>query len=80
MGDTSIYAGYGMGDDGVNAAAVPGYNSWELVGVQSVSKLTSIYAGYSGTGCIDKNPDVCNKAGMQTVDDDRFSLGIKHNF
>lgn len=80
MGDTSIYAGYGMGDDGVNAAAVPGYNSWELVGVQSVSKLTSIYAGYSGTGCSDKNPDVCNKAGMQAVDDDRFSLGIKHNF
>jgi predicted porin len=80
LGDTSIYAGYGKGDDGVNAGALPGYNSWELVGVQAVGKLTSIYAGYSGTGCVDKNPDACNKAGTQGVDDDKFSLGIRHKF
>jgi predicted porin len=80
LGDTAIYAGFGRGDAGVNATALPGYDSWELVGVQSVGKLTSIYAGYSGTGCIDKNPDVCNKAGTEGIDDDKFSLGIKHNF
>ncbi len=80
LGDTSIYAGYGKGDDGVNANALSGYNSWEVVGVHSVGKLTSIFAGYSGSGCIDKNPDVCNKAGTEGVDDDKFSLGIRHKF
>ena len=80
VGDTSIYAGYGKGEDGVSASTLSGYNSWEVVGVQSVGKLTSIYAGYSGTGCIDKNPDVCNKADTEGVDDDKFSVGIKHKF
>ncbi len=80
MGNTSIYAGYGKGEDGASASALSGYNSWEVVGVQSVSKLTSIYAGYSGTGCTDKNADVCNKAGTEGVDDDKFSLGIRHKF
>jgi predicted porin len=80
LGDTSIYAGYGKSDDGVNASALSGYNSWEVVGVRSVGRLTSIYAGYSGTGCLDKNPDVCNKTGTDVVDDDKFSLGIRHKF
>jgi predicted porin len=80
LGDTSLYAGYGKRDDGVNASALTGYNSWEVVGVHSVSRLTSIYAGYSGTGCIDKNPDVCNKNGAEAVGDDKFSLGISHKF
>ena len=80
MGDTAIYAGYGRGDDSVNAGAIPGHDAWEVVGVHSVGKLTSFYAGYSGTGCIDKNPDVCNKSGTEGVDDDKFSLGIKHKF
>jgi predicted porin len=80
LGDTSIYAGYGKGDDGVNANALTGYNSWEVVGVHSVDKLTSIFAGYSGSGCIDKNPDVCNKAGTEGADDDKFTLGIRHKF
>ena len=80
LGDTSLYAGYGKYDDGVNASALSGYNSWEVVGVRSVGRLTSIYAGYSGTGCIDKNPDVCNKNGTEAVGDDKFSLGIRHKF
>lgn len=80
LGDTSIYAGYGKSDDGVNASTLPGYNSWEVVGVRSVGRLTSIYAGYSGTGCLDKNPDACNKSGAEVVDDDKFSLGIRHKF
>jgi predicted porin len=80
LGDTSIYAGYGKGDDGVNAGVLPGFNSWEVVGVQSVGKLTSIYAGYSGTGCVDKNPDICDKTSTEGVDDDKFGLGIRHNF
>jgi hypothetical protein len=80
LGDNSIYAGYGKGGDGVNLNALTGYNSWEVVGVHSVGKLTSIYAGYSGTGCIDKNPDVCNKTGTENVDEDKFSLGIRHKF
>jgi predicted porin len=80
LGDTSLYAGYGKHDDGVNASALSGYNSWEVVGVRSVGRLTSIYAGYSGTGCIDKNPDVCNKNGTEAVGDDKFSLGIRHKF
>lgn len=80
VGATSFYAGYGKSEDGVNASALSGYNSWEVVGVQSVGKLTSIYAGYSGTGCLDKNPDVCNKTGTEVVDDDTFSLGIRHKF
>jgi len=80
MGDTSIYAGYGQGGDGVNTGALTGYNSWEVVGVHSLDKLTSIYAGYSGTGCIDKNTDACNKAGTDGIVDDKFSLGIRHKF
>jgi predicted porin len=80
MGETSIFASYGKGEDGVNAGALSGYNSWEVVGVRSVGKLTSIYAGYSGTDCIDKNPDVCNKASTEGVDDDKYSLGIRHKF
>lgn len=80
MGDTSIYAGYGQGDGGVNASAQTGYNSWEVVGVHSLGKVTSIYAGYSGTGCIDKNADTCNKTGTEGIADDKFSLGIRHKF
>jgi predicted porin len=80
LGATSLYAGYGKSDDGVNASALSGYNAWELVGVRSVGRLTSIYAGYSGTGCIDKNPGVCNKNGTEAVGDDKFSLGIRHKF
>ena len=80
LGDTSIYAGYGQGDDGVNTGALAGYNSWEVVGVHSLGKLTSIYAGYSGTGCLDKRADACNKADTQGVVDDKFSLGIRHKF
>ena len=80
LGNNSIYAGYGKGDDGVSASALPDYNSWEIVGVHTVGKLTSVYAGYSGTGCIDKNPDVCNKAGTDGGEDDKFSLGIRHKF
>jgi predicted porin len=81
LGNNSIYAGYGKGDDGVSASALPAdYNSWEIVGVHTVGKLTSVYAGYSGTGCVDKNPDVCNKAGTDGGEDDKFSLGIRHKF
>jgi predicted porin len=80
VGDTSIYAGYGRGDNSVNAGALPGYDAWEVVGVHSLGKLTSIYAGYSGTGCVDKNTATCSKPGTDTVDEDKFSLGIKHNF
>jgi predicted porin len=80
MGDTSIYAGYGQGNGGVNTGAQPGYNSWEVVGVHSLGKVTSIYAGYSGIGCIDKNADACNKTGTEGIVDDKFSLGIRHKF
>jgi predicted porin len=80
VGETSIYAGYGRGDDTVNAGAIPGYDAWEIVGVRSVGKLTSIYAGYSGTGCSDKNADACSTPGSDAVDADKFSLGIRHNF
>jgi predicted porin len=80
LGATSLYAGYGKSDDGVNASALSGYNAWEVVGVRSVGRLTSIYAGYSGTGCIDKNPGVCNKNETETIGDDKFSLGIRHKF
>ena len=80
LGATSLYAGYGKSDDGVNTGALSGYNSWELVGVRSVGRLTSIYAGYSGTGCLDKNTDVCNKNGTDAIGDDKFSLGIRHKF
>ena len=80
LGDTSIYAGYGKGDDGVNTGALSGYNAWEVVGVHALDKLTDIFAGYSGTGCIDKNPDDCNKSGVEGVNDDKFSLGIRHKF
>jgi predicted porin len=80
LGATSLYAGYGRSDDGVNASAPSGYNAWEVVGVRSVGRLTSIYAGYSGTECIDKNPGDCNKNGTEAIGDDKFSLGIRHKF
>lgn len=80
VGPTSIYAGYGRGDHSVNPGVIPGYDTWEVVGVHSLGKLTSIYAGYSGTGCSDKNADACNKPGGEAVDEDKFSLGIRHNF
>jgi len=80
LGATSLYAGYGRSDDGVNASALSGYNTWEVVGVRSVGRLTSIYAGYSGTECIDKNPGDCNKNGTEAIGDDKFSLGIRHKF
>jgi predicted porin len=80
VGETSIYAGYGRGDGQVNAGAIPGYDTWEIVGIHSLDKLTRIYAGYSGTGCVDKNADNCSKSGTDAVDEDKFSLGIRHNF
>jgi predicted porin len=80
MGNSSLYAGYGKGDDGLNTGSLPGYNTWQIVGVHSLNKFTSVFAGYSGAGCIDKNPDVCQKAAPAGVDDDKFSLGIRHKF
>jgi len=81
LGNSSLYAGYGKGDDGIDTTgALSGYNAWQIVGVHSLSRFTSVFAGYSGTGCIDKNTDACQKAAADGAADDRFSLGIKHNF
>jgi predicted porin len=80
LGNSSLYAGYGKGDDGVDSGSLTGFNSWQIVGVHSLNKFTSIFAGYSGVGCIDKNTDVCQKAATDGVDNERFSLGIKHKF
>jgi predicted porin len=80
LGNNSIYAGYGKGEQGVNTGALSGYNAWQVVGVHALGRSTSVFAGYSGAGCIDKNPDACTKGGTDGVADDKFSLGIRHKF
>jgi len=69
FGNNLIYAAYGQGDDSDAVAFDTGYDSYEIVGVHSLSKRTKAYLGYAGA-----DPD---------GDDNRidtWTLGMKHTF
>ena len=80
FGNNLIYAAYGQGSNAKGAAYVNGlldgesvntkYDSWEIVGVHSMSKRTKFYAGY---GVQD-----FKKGDLDKISD--FSLGMKHTF
>ena len=70
FGNNLIYAAYGQGDDSDAVAFDTGYDSYEIVGVHSLSKRSKVYAGYAGL-----DPDGSNASRIDT-----FTLGMKHTF
>jgi len=75
IGNNLIGADYGhrdnsQGKDGIGGTPddVEEYDVWRIAAYHSFSKRTRVYAGYSNT---DYN---------QKGEDDRFALGIRHNF
>ncbi len=72
FGNNLLYAAYGQGDKttGNDFDFDNGYESFEVVGVHSLSKRTSVYAGYANIAP-DANSD---------RDSDIVTLGMKHKF
>jgi predicted porin len=75
IGNNLIGADYGHRDssDGVDGVAGGGddieeYDVWRIAAYHSFSKRTRVYAGYANT-------DYNNKG-----EDDRFAVGVRHNF
>ena len=70
-GNNMIYAAYGQGDKtGSNDRDIRSneYDVWEVVGVHSMSKRTSVYGGYAAI-----SPDSGSNV-------DTITLGMKHKF
>ena len=72
FGNNMIYAAYGQGDEtsGNGVDYNNSYDSWEIVGVHSLSKRTSAYLGYANIA-----PDANSE-----LDADVVTLGMKHKF
>ena len=72
FGNNMIYAAYGQGDEtsGNGFDYNNSYDSWEIVGVHSLSKRTSAYLGYANIA-----PDAISE-----LDADVVTLGMKHKF
>ena len=72
FGNNMIYAAYGQGDEtsGNGVDFNNSYDSWEIVGVHSLSKRTSAYLGYANIA-----PDANSE-----LDADVVTLGMKHKF
>lgn len=75
IGNNLIAADYGHGSDSDGKDGIAGtpddldeYDVWRVAAYHSFSKRTRVYAGYSNT-------DYDNKG-----EDDRFALGVRHNF
>ena len=69
FGNNLIYAAYGQQDDMDGDTADTGYDSWEIVGVHSLSKRTKAYLGFA-----QNSPDGSDN------DTDQFTVGMKHTF
>ncbi len=69
MGSNMVYGAYGQGDDN-SAVGDSGYDSYEIVGVHSLSKNTLAYAGY-----VKESPDAAGAS-----DTDLYTVGMKHTF
>jgi predicted porin len=72
FGNNLLYAAYGQGDKttGNDIDFDNGYESFEIVGVHSLSKRTSVYLGYANIA-VDANSE---------RDTDIATLGMKHKF
>ena len=72
FGNNMVYAAYGQGDKttGNDVDINNSYDSWEIVGVHSLSKRTSAYLGYANIA-----PDANSELGADVV-----TLGMKHKF
>ena len=73
FGNNLLYAAYGQGDKTTGASGNDfnnSYDSYEIVGVHSLSKRTSVYGGYANI-----SPDANSDR-----DADVVSLGMKHKF
>ena len=81
MGNNMLYAAYGQGN-----GDFPGfdqdYDTYTIAGVHSMSKRTSIYAGYTATDCDAAISDtVCEDTDIANGGDlSAFALGVKHKF
>ncbi len=70
MGNNTLYAAYGQGANAENTAINTSYDSWEVVGVHSMSKQTLVYLGYATLDPEDNSVD----------DPEAWTLGMKHKF
>ena len=86
MGNNSLYAGYGQGDNAKTKESVANptpppnnvkvnvtadqYKAWEIVGVHNFSKHTFAYVGYVGV-----DPDSNNVDSLS-----QYALGMQHRF
>jgi predicted porin len=73
FGNNLIYAAYGQQDDSSwlkSQGIKSGYDTWNIVGVHSLSKRTKVYAGYAQNGP--------NEGGLEDID--WWTLGMKHTF
>ena len=73
FGNNMLYAAYGQQDDSSEPKSdgvKSGYDSWNVVGVHSLSKRTKVYAGYAQLGPNDNDLDNI----------DWWTLGMKHTF
>jgi len=80
LGNSMVYFGYGTSDNGSNGSKLSSYNVWELVGTHNMSKRTKLYAGFSEIDCDDQDDNVCSRVGKKAGEDDKFSLGMQHQF
>jgi predicted porin len=75
FGNNMIYAAYGQQSDSSDTiyddnGIDTGYDSWNIVGVHSMSKRTKLYAGYAQLGP--------NENDLDNID--WWTLGMKHTF
>jgi len=80
FGNTMAYFSYGKGSDGGSGSIASSYDVWQLMAAHSLSKRTSLYAGFSEIDCDDKDNNVCSLVGNSGGEDDKFSAGMKHKF
>ena len=80
LGNSMVYLSYGTSDNGSNGSKLSSYNVWELVGTHNMSKRTKLYAGFSEIDCDDQDDNVCSQVGKKAGEDDKFSLGMQHQF
>ena len=71
MGNNTVYAGYGQGEIEVPGVTVD-TDAWTIAAMHKMSKRTMVYAGYN-------NFEEDDPIGVN-LEEDTFSLGLKHKF
>ena len=77
MGNNTVYAGFGQGE--ADSFSNGDYDAWTIGGLHSMSKRTTVYAGYTTHDCDSSASDfkLCDTDEDST---DIFTVGMKHKF